>query len=67
MKETDADPELYDLVIILLTRIGMIMEDVSPVALDATPGEVGGRVLILANASKQISALITAIQFLIRE
>jgi len=67
MEETDADPELHDLVITLLTRIGMIMEDVSPVALDATPGGVGERVFILANAGNQISALIAAIQSLIKE
>ena len=64
MDETGMHPELHDLVITLLTRIGMIMEDVSPVALDVTPGGIQGRVLIVADASARITALIKAVQAL---
>lgn len=67
MDETGMPPELHDLVMILLTRIGMIMEDVSPVALDVTPGEIQGRVLIVADASARITALIKAVQALVIE
>ena len=67
MDKTDKDPELHDLVITLLTRIGMIIEDVSSVALDATLVGVQGRVLIVADASARINALVTAVQALVKE
>ena len=51
MDENDIDPELHDLVITLLTRIGMIMEDASPVALDAKAGGIQSRVLIVTNTN----------------
>lgn len=65
--DMDTDTELHDLVITLLTRIGMIMEDVSPVALDATAVGVQGRVLLVADASARITALVKAVQVLIKE
>lgn len=64
---TDPDPELHDLVITLLTRIGMIMEDVSPVALDARSGGVHARAHIVSEACTKIGALTAAVHSLIRE
>ena len=67
MDKIDKDPELHDLVITLLTRIGMIMEDIIPFVLDATPFGVQGRVVIVAGASARITALVMAVQALIKE
>ena len=59
-------PDLNDdriaLIIQLNTRIGMIMEDVVMVALDASPEGVMGRVEAIADASGRIAALVGAAQ-----
>ncbi|WP_309661760.1 hypothetical protein [Sphingomonas sp.] len=45
MEDADApDPDLMDLVVLLCTRIGMIMEDMSPLAIDASSDVLKGRV-----------------------
>lgn len=65
MARPDLDDDLIALVIQLNTRIGMIMEDVSLVALDATPVGLGARVREIAVSSGQITALVRAAQALL--
>jgi len=49
MDETEPDnADVIDLVVKLCTRIGMIMEDVSPLALDASRGGMEFRVVDFA-------------------
>ena len=55
------------LVLQLNTHVGMIMEDASPLALDATPEGVEARVQEIGAASRRIAALIGAAQSLLTE
>ncbi len=63
--ETDRDAER--LINELLTRVGMIMEDVSPTALldDSYAGDLPARIEAVLNATKQMTALITAAEVLL--
>ena len=58
------DPDLIPLILQLNTRIGMIMEDVVMVALDASPEGVAARVEAIADASERIAALVRAARVL---
>lgn len=66
--EDDAtlDPDLMELVTQLLTRIGMIMEDVGPIALAASPKGLGARVDQVAEAVRTLAALAQAAGMLLR-
>ncbi len=67
MARPDLDADLIALVVQLNTRIGMIMEDVSLVTLDATPEGLDARVQENAVASARIAALVGAAQALMAE
>jgi hypothetical protein len=51
------DSELIDLVIRLCTRISMMMEDVSPMALDALNEGLEARVVKVAKAARVIATM----------
>ncbi len=59
------DPEVIDLVVQLCTRIGMIMEDVSPLALDASREGLERRVVEIANAARAMATIADAAHELI--
>jgi hypothetical protein len=65
--ETDRDAER--LINELLTRVGMIMEDVGPTALldDPYAGDLPARIGAVLTATKQMIALITAAQVLLND
>lgn len=67
MDQTALDADLVALVVQLNTRIGMIMEDVSLAALDATSEGLKARVQAIAAASGRITALVGASQALLTE
>ncbi|MFL6720313.1 MAG: hypothetical protein ACJ8FT_00715 [Sphingomonas sp.] len=68
MDEADAiDRDLMDLVVQLCTRIGMIMEDVSPVALNASRNGVEARVVEVAGAIRVMSPLAYAAEVLLQK
>jgi hypothetical protein len=67
MDEADAiDPGLIDLVVQLSTRIGMIMEDVSPLALNASGDGLEARVAEVAGAILTLEALAHAAKRLLQ-
>jgi hypothetical protein len=67
MDETDSsNRDLIDLVIQLCTLIGTIMEDVSPVALNATRDGLEARVAEVAFASRTITSLVDAAEMLLQ-
>jgi hypothetical protein len=59
------DPDLIDLVIQLCTRIGMIMEDLSLIALDASRDGSGDRVAEIVSAVRTLAALAQAAEVLL--
>ena len=59
------DPDLVDLVVQLCTRIGMIMEDVGPLALVASPEGLEDRVHEIASAIRILVAVAHAAQVLL--
>ena len=63
--EAATDPDVIDLVVQLCTRIGMIMEDVSPLALDASREGLERRVVEIANAARAMATIADAAQELI--
>jgi hypothetical protein len=66
MNDADAiDPDLSGLVIQLCTRIGMIMEDLSLVTLDASGEGLEARVDQVARAIRTMSALVHAAESLV--
>ncbi len=67
MTRPNLDADLITLVVQLNTRIGMILEDVSMAALDATPEGLEARVQEIAVASGRIAALVGAAQALMTE
>ncbi len=67
MAPTALDPDLVALVVQLNTRIGMIMEDVSLVALDASSDGLEVRMQEIARASGRIAALVEAARVLLAE
>ena len=61
MDKADAiDPDVTDLVVQLCTRIGMMMEDVSPRALDASHERLKERVAELVNATRAMTTVADA-------
>ena len=66
MDEPDEiDPDLVDLFVQLCTRIGMIMEDVSPLAFNASREGLEARVAEVLGAVRTITALANAVQVLL--
>ena len=63
--EAATDPDVIDLVMQLCTRIGIIMEDVSPLALDASREGLERRVVEIANAARAMATIADAAQELI--
>lgn len=63
----EIDPDVLELITLLCTRIGMIMEDVSPVALTTTAEGMSLRVKQVAAASSTINKLASAAAVLMQE
>lgn len=64
--DTDAiDPELTELIVQLCTRIGMIMEDVTPLATNASRDGLEVRVAEIARAIRTMSAISTGAEALL--
>lgn len=59
------DPERNDLVLQLCTRLGMLMEDVRPLALDASPVGLETRVNEIARCARAMAAVADAAKALI--
>lgn len=59
------DPDVTELVVQLCTRMGMIMEDATVLALDASPQGLEQRVVELVSAVQTITAVADAAQKLI--
>ena len=62
--QNDADTDRHELVVQLCTRIGMMMEDLIPIALDVSLGGLKGRVRDLALGVETMTALASAAQAL---
>ena len=60
------DPDLIELVVQLFTRIGMIMEDVSPLAINASRDGLETRVAEVVSAIRTMSALARAADLLVQ-
>jgi hypothetical protein len=68
MDDADAlDPDRMDLVVQLCTRIGMIMEDVSPLAIDASSNGLKGRIAEVAPATRSMAVLADAAEALLKQ
>lgn len=66
MDDADAtDPNRMDLVVQLWTRIGMIMEDMSPLAIDASSDGLKERVAEVARATRTMAVLVDAVEALL--
>jgi hypothetical protein len=64
---TDAiDPEVIELIVQLCTRIGMIMEDVGPLALNASREGLRARVAEIAVEIRAITAISNAAEALLQ-
>ena len=61
------DPDLIDLVVQLCTRIGMMMEDVSPLALKASRDGLEVRITHLVGAIRTMTPLADAIEALLED
>jgi hypothetical protein len=59
------DPDRIDLVSQLCTRIGMIMEDMSPLAIDTTSDGLKERIAEVVRATRTIAVLADAVEVLI--
>ena len=67
MDEADAiDPDVTDLVVHLCARIGMLMEDASPLALDASHEGLEDRVAELVNATGAMATVAHAAAALLK-
>ena len=62
---TDANSDRHELVVQLSTRIGMIMEDLIPLALGVSGGGLKGRIRDLALRVETMTALANAAQALV--
>ena len=66
MDEADTiDPDVKDLIVQLCTRIGMMMEDVSPLALDASHEGLEKRVADLASIVQSMATVADAAKALL--
>lgn len=63
----EPDPDRMDLVVQLCTRIGMIMEDMSPLAIDASSEGLKGRVAEVARATRTMAVLVDAVEALLEQ
>jgi len=63
--ELPEDPARNDLVLQLCTKIGMMMEDLCPLALDASPDGLETRVEEIARCVRAMAALADAAEALI--
>ena len=59
------DPDMIELVIQLCTRIGMMMEDVTPIALDASRDGLEQRVTELVRATRAMAAIAISAEALL--
>lgn len=59
------DPELIDLVVRLCTRVGMIMEDCSPMALNASREDLHDRVSVIVSDVRTMGSIAEAVQRLL--
>lgn len=67
MDDADAiDPELIELVVQLCTRVGMMMEDVSTLAINASRDGLEGRVAEVVRAIRTMATLADAVEALLR-
>lgn len=67
MDEADTiDSDVKDLIVQLCTRIGMMMEDVSPLALDASHEGLKERVAELVNATGAMATVAHAAAALLK-
>jgi hypothetical protein len=65
MDDVDAiDPDLIDLIVQLCTRIGMMMEDVTPLAIAASRDGLETRVAEVASALRKMTTLANAMEVL---
>ena len=60
------DPDRIDWVVQLCTRIGMIMEDVCPLAIDASRTGLEARVAEVVRAIRTIAPLADAVEMLLQ-
>jgi hypothetical protein len=68
MNDADAiDPDLIELVVQLCTRIGMMMEDVSPLAIDASSDGLKRRIAEVVRATRTIAVLVDAVDALLKQ
>lgn len=68
MDDADApDPDRMDLVVQICTRVGMIMEDVSPLAIDPSSDGLKGRVAEVVRATRAMAALVDAVEALLEQ
>ena len=68
MDDADApDPDRMDLVVQLCTRIGMIMEDMSPLAIDASSDGLKGRAAEVVRATRTMAVLVDAVEVLLEQ
>lgn len=68
MDDVDAiDSDLIDLAVQLCTRIGMIMEDVSPLAIDASRDGLAPRAARVVGAIRRMRPLADAVEVLLRK
>ena len=61
----DADGDRHELVVQLCTRIGMMMEDLIPIALDVSRARIAGRVSDVAKDIRAMGELANAAQPLV--
>src|SRR5258708_1637923 len=68
MADNDAtDPNRIDLVVQLCTQIGMIMEDVSPLAIDASRNGLEARVAEIIRAIRLMAVIAGAAEALLKQ
>lgn len=68
MDDADAnDPDLSDLIVQLCTRIGMMMEDTSPLALNASRDGLEARVAEIVDAIRIMTPLADAAHMLLSQ
>ena len=65
--EPEIDPDVLELLTLLRTRMGMMMEDISPVALLTSVEGTQLRFQQMAMASLAVSAMVGAAQALLRK
>jgi hypothetical protein len=59
------DPDVIDLVVQPCTRVGMMMEDISPVALDPSREGLEERVAVIVVATRNVATIAAAAEDLL--